>query len=399
MGTDNLTFLIADNDKSNVSTIRAILARFFPNSSILFSFDGTNALNTLQKQSVDLLIADYNLPQINGLELCQKIRSESQFKNIYYILTANYIERNLLENYLQNYLDDFVEKPIEYSNFFPRIRAAARIVKLRNTTAKDRKLINDLAKALETQIQDTKQLAIRFINLRMPSVAELLKNVARASVWVAKLSKNFDDDEISEIEFASYLAYVGKLSLPDSLLETPVLTDGAPTNELMCQVPIKAKELIDNIGSFDKIPKILYHIFENFDGSGIPKKLQAWQIPPQSRIIRVALDFEELRFFKKMKADDALEKIKQNSRRLYDPKVVLFFEHFLLEFRELESSVNEKPIPLQDLKAGLIVSRDVYTYSGIKLVPAGSVLTEKSIQLLISHNTTDSILGNVWVQT
>jgi len=166
----------------------------------------------------------------------------------------------------------------------------------------------------------------------------------------------------------------------------------------MCQVPVKSKELLDGIGTLENVAKIIFHIWENFDGSGIPHKLQSWQIPAQSRIIRVVLDFEELRFYSKMTADDALEKLKQNSRRFYDPKVVLFLEQFLLEYRELAGSINEKPLQLQELKEGLVVARDIYTYSGLKLVPAGMVLNPKIIQSLISHNTTDPIWGYVWVK-
>ncbi len=395
---ETLNFLVIDDDKPTIANIRAILTKAFPNVGLLIAVNGKEAWDIIQKQQIDIVIADYDIPEFNGLELCRKVRSIPKLKGIYYILTTGYVDKELKIKALETCVDDFINKPIEYEEFVAHLRSGIRILRLQKKVLEENKVLNELAQALEKQIQDTKQLAIRFLTLRMPSVGEIVKKVATGSIWIAKLTENFNEDELEDIEFASHLVYVGKLCLPDELIEKPVLTDGTPTNQLMCQVPLKAKELLSNIGTLQRVANIIFHIWENFDGSGIPEKLQSWQIPPESRIIRVVLDFEELRFYNKLSADNALEIIKQNTRRLYDPKVVLFLEQFLLEYRELAGSINEKPLQLQDLKEGLIVSRDIYSYSGLKLVPAGKVLNEKTIQMLISHNTTDPILGNIWVK-
>lgn len=395
---ENLNFLVVDDDKSTIANIRAILSKSFPNAGLLVAFNGKEAWEQLQKNRIDIVIADYDIPEINGLELCQKVRSNKNLKHIYYLMITGYVDKELKIKALENCVDDFINKPIEYDEFIARLRAGIRVLRLQQKAITENKLLTELAEALEKQIQDTKQLVIKFLNLRMPFAAEISKKVASGAVWIAKLTQNFDDDELQDIEYASYLVYIGKLCLPDDFLEKPVLTDGAPTHPLMFQVPLKAKELLENIGTFVNVAKIIFHIWENFDGSGIPNKLQSWQIPAQSRIIRVILDFEELRAFKKLTADQALEKIKTCARRLYDPKVVLYLEQFLLQYRELEGSQFEKPLQLQDLKEGLVVSRDVHTLSGLKLLSAGTTLNEKLIQMILSHNTTDPIIGNIWVK-
>ncbi|MEJ5285824.1 MAG: hypothetical protein CH6_3007 [Candidatus Kapaibacterium sp.] len=395
---ENLNFLVVDDDKSTISNIRAILSKAFPNAGLLIAFNGKEAWELLQKNKLDIVIADYDLPEINGLDLCQKIRASKSLRHIYFIMITGYIDKELKIKALENCVDDFINEPFEYDDFISRLRAGVRVLKLQQQVVEENKLLSELAQALEKQISDIKYLTTKVISLRMPFAAELSKKVANGAVWIAKLTSNFDEEELQDIEFASSLVYVGKLCLPDELIEKPVMTNGSITHQLMCQVPLKAKELLENIGTFKNIANIIFHIWENFDGSGIPKKLQSWQIPAQSRIIRVVLDFEELRTFKKISADEALEQIKKESRRLYDPKVVLFLEQFLLQYRELEGSINEKPVQLQDLKEGLIISRDVYTYSGLKLLPAGVILNQKLIEMILSHNTTDPIIGNIWTK-
>jgi response regulator RpfG family c-di-GMP phosphodiesterase len=393
-----LTFLVTTTDNSVISNIKTILAPFYPNAKLVTASNPNEIWENLGKYSIDIIIYDNESQNIDGFELCKKLHKNEKYKKIYFILLINHSSKEFFNKTPHESVDDIITKPIDTNEFLLRIRSAVRITQMQKQLSEEHGLLLELAEALEKQLNDTKQLAIKLISLRFPILAELTQKIATASVWVAKLMGNFNQDELEEIELASHLAYSGKLCLPDNLLEEQVLSDGIPTNELMFQVPIKSKEILSSISSFTSTSAIVYHIFENFDGSGIPQKLQSWQIPAQSRIIRVALDYAELRYFKKQTPEEALTTLKNYSRRLYDPKVVTFFEQFLYEYKEIQTNVEENPVALQDLEEGMTLSRDITTYSGVKLLPAGAVLTSKSIQMILTHNTTDPILGNVYVK-
>lgn len=395
---EDLNFLVITNDNSIISNIKTILAPFYPNAKLVTASNLNEMWENLGKYQIDIIIYDNESQRTNGFELCKQLRSNEKYKKVYFILLINHFSKEFLTKTPEESIDDIITKPIEINEFLLHIRSAVRITKMQKQLDEEHTLLLELAEALEKQLNDTKQLAIKLISLRFPILAELTKQIATASVWIAKLMGNFNQDELEEIELASYLAYSGKLCLPDDLLEERVLSDGTPTNELMFQVPIKSKELLSSTASFSSIATIVHHIFENFDGSGIPQKLQSWQIPVQSRIIRVVLDYEEMRYFKKQTPEEALTTLKNYSRRLYDPKVVVFLEQFLYESQEIQTTVEENPLTLQDLEEGMTLSRDIITYSGIKLLPAGAVLNSKSIQMIITHNTTDPILGNVYVK-
>lgn len=395
---ESLSLLVIANDNSIISTIKTILAPYYPDAKLATATSSNEMWENLGKYQIDIIIYDNESQSIDGFELCKKLRRNEKHQKVYFILLINHSFKESLNKTPEESIDDIITKPIDTNEFLLRIRSAVRITKMQKQLSEEHSLLLELAEALEKQLDDTKQLAIKFISLRFPILAELTQKIATASVWIAKLMGNFTQDELEEIELASYLSYLGRLCLPDNLLAERVLSDGIPTNELMFQVPIKSKEILSSISSFASIAAIVYHIFENFDGSGIPQKLQSWQIPAQSRIIRVVLDYEEMRYFKQQKPEEALTTLKNYSRRLYDPKVVTFFEQFLYECKEIQTSVEENPVALQDLGEGMILSRDIITYSGVKLLPAGAVLTSKSIQMIITHNTTDPILGNVYVK-
>ncbi|MGQ9819978.1 MAG: response regulator [Candidatus Kapaibacteriales bacterium] len=392
------SFLVVDDDRAVVANIKAILVKSFPESFFSVAYNSGEAWNILQKEDIDIVVCDYDLPDENGLQLCQRLRSKPNLSSIYFIMTTALSEPQIKIKALETCVDDFIQKPIEVDEFIARLRSAVRILSLQSKLKADKKLLQDLAKALKEHIEDSKKLAFKILVLRLPSLEDLLRKVSQGAVWVAKMMGEFEIEEIEDIEFASKIAYLGKLCLPDSLIYTPVLTDGRPTNQLMCQVPVKTKELLSDISGFSSIGRILYHVYENFDGSGIPDKLQSWQIPIESRIIRIVLDYEEMRFFKKVSVENALEHIKTHSRKFYDPKIVIYFEQYLLEFKEFRTGFEHKPIGLQDLAEGMVLANDLVTKSGLKLLPAGTTLNSKLIELILSHNTTDPILGNVYVK-
>lgn len=391
-------FLVIDDDRAVVSNIKAILVKSFPESFLSVAYNSNEAWNILQKENIDIVICDYDLPDENGLHLCQKLRSKPNLSSIYFILITALSDPQIKIKALESCVDDFIQKPIEVDEFIARLRSAMRILSLQTKLKSEKKLLQDLAQALKEHIEDSKKLAFKILVLRIPSLEDLLKKVSQGSVWIAKMMGEFDLEEIEDIEFASKIAYLGKLCLPDSLIHAPVLTDGTPTNQLMFQVPVKTKELLSEISGFSSVGRILYHVHENFDGSGIPDKLQSWQIPLESRIIRIVLDYEEMRFFKKVSVENALEYIKSHSRKFYDPKIVVYFEQYLLEFKEFRTGFDHKAIGLQELAEGMVLANDLVTKSGLKLLPAGTKLSSKLIELILSHNTTDPILGNVYVK-
>ncbi|MBI5326523.1 MAG: hypothetical protein HZB41_14825, partial [Ignavibacteriae bacterium] len=197
---------------------------------------------------------------------------------------------------------------------------------------------------------------------------------------------------------AALLSYTGKVFLPDTMLKTPVLVDGVPANNLMYQVPVFAHEILSSARILKQAAKILYHLHENFDGTGIPEHIKSWQIPVASRIIRVALDYEELRTFRKIPAQTIIEKMHTESKRLYDHRVVILMEQFIASRGGMEGGIKERAIMLNELQEGMNLTRDVYTNSGIKIVSTGAVLNASLIDKIVAHNSSDPILGLLFVR-
>lgn len=106
----NIKVLIVDDFSTMRKIIRNILVQLgFKN--ILEADDGTTALEVLSREKVDLILADWNMPKMSGLELLKAVRSDERLKNIPFIMiTAEAQKENVLEA-IKHGVNQYVVKP------------------------------------------------------------------------------------------------------------------------------------------------------------------------------------------------------------------------------------------------------------------------------------------------
>lgn len=96
---------------------------------VLQAFDGEEAVLLLAERTPDLIILDWMLPQISGIELCRRWRRRSETANIPIImLTARGDEQDRLRG-LDTGADDFIPKPFSPAELIARVRAVLRRTK------------------------------------------------------------------------------------------------------------------------------------------------------------------------------------------------------------------------------------------------------------------------------
>ncbi len=139
---------------------------------------------------------------------------------------------------------------------------------------------------------------------------------------------NMPEEERETIKISSMLHDIGKIATPESILDKP----GKLTMEeyaIVKQHPVEGSHIIGNIKSYEKIvPGILYH-HEHWDGSEYPEGLKGLDIPKISRVITVADVYDaitaERPYRGSMGHETAIEFMKENSAKLFDPEIVEAF--------------------------------------------------------------------------
>jgi len=392
-----ISILIADDEPAILLTLEKLIVKTFPDLKVFTASNGKDAWEIIKVKSPSIVLSDINMPIMDGIQLLIKVRADENFNNIVFILLTGNTDAGERIKALDKGADEFITKPVVSVALEARIRSAIRIVSLQEKMKEENHLLMGLADELEKDLQDLVRLAVKFMQARIPTSQDMLSRVSAASVWIAQQLGKFSNEDIRNIELAAFLSHAGRMTLPDRLLNAPVMLDGKASDPLMMQVPHAAREIVSGLRRFGEVGKILYSIYENFDGSGFPGRLQSWQIPFPSRIIRVALDYEEIKLRTGKKPKEVIQILHSHSSRLYDNRIVVLMEHFARSNEKTEINTNEVALLLTDLQDGMVLSRDIITEKNLKLLPAGAVLREHIINKIISHNSTDPILGNIYV--
>lgn len=116
--------LIVDDDND----IRTLLSEFLDDNGLrtFQAADGDDTLKTLNSETIDLIVLDLNLPGVNGLDLCRKIRADSSVPIIMLTAKTHPIDRIIG---LETGADDYVCKPFEPLELLSRIRSVLRRAK------------------------------------------------------------------------------------------------------------------------------------------------------------------------------------------------------------------------------------------------------------------------------
>lgn len=122
---ENLKILIVDDEPQITRVLRTGLAT--QGYEVQVANSGDSALNVLQDWSPDLIVTDLCMPNMTGIELCERIRGRSQVPII--VLSVKGDEKNKIES-LDKGADDYITKPFNINELLARIRANLRRVNL-----------------------------------------------------------------------------------------------------------------------------------------------------------------------------------------------------------------------------------------------------------------------------
>jgi len=115
------TLLVVDDDKKIVDLVTLYLNR--SGYEVLAAYDGQQALELARSHRPDLIVLDLMLPQVDGLDVCRRLRAESAVPII--MLTARKTDADKLTG-LDLGADDYVTKPFNPNELVARIRAVLR---------------------------------------------------------------------------------------------------------------------------------------------------------------------------------------------------------------------------------------------------------------------------------
>jgi two-component system response regulator RpfG len=325
------------DDRSTARSLLEGLARTLePGVTVESYADPLEALAQMQMQHTtpDLIITDYRMPGMDGIEFTRRIRAERRLADVPIIIVTVVEDRQIRYQALENGATDFLTRPIDPQECRAR---CLNLLALRRS----QKMVSDRAQWLEEQVmQATREVRTR--------ERETLMKLAKAGEYrdqetgnhiirMAKYARLIAEElkltamECDEIETAAPMHDIGKIGIPDLILLKP----GQHTLEeqkIMRRHPQIGHEILAGSPSrylqMGAVIALGHH--ERFDGSGYPQGLSGEDIPLPARIVTIADVFDALTSNRPYKRawsfEDALTFIRSESGRHFDPACVRAFE-------------------------------------------------------------------------
>ena len=349
-----MNVVIVDDQRSARTMLRHIIEDIAPELAVHdFGAPGT-ALGWCESNQTDLLLLDYRMPDIDGLEFARRFRRRPLHRDIPIILVTVVGDEPIRQAALEAGVIDFLVKPVRPRELRARCRNLLQLrqqsenVKQRALSLEQR-LLSSRHEVEERERETLSRLA-RAIEYRDSGTSAFLERMSHVAGLVAEQIGLFED-EVRTIELAAPLHDIGKIAIPDTVLLKPGPLNDAET-AVMRQHPRIGHELLS--GSQNRFIQagalIALRHHERFDGSGYPDALVGEDIPLAARIVAIADVFDALLSPRPYKPawsfDAALGYLNEQRGRLFDPRCVdalLRSRMRLAEICDRYSAVSARP--------------------------------------------------------
>jgi phosphoserine phosphatase RsbU/P len=205
--------LIAEDELTSRAMLRAALSKM--GYECIVAADGRDAWEVMQHPDApQLAILDWMMPEIDGLELCRKLRSQERDNPLYIIILTSKAERGDIVKGLDAGADDYIAKPYDFNELNARVNVGKRILELQVKLNEREKLkgVIEMAGAVCHELNQPLQSVLGFAELLLHRITtdddkyEIVMKIKNEAERLGRLTR----------KIASITRYRGKDYIPGS---------------------------------------------------------------------------------------------------------------------------------------------------------------------------------------
>ena len=320
-----MRILVADGN----ATIRKLLRHGISSADyeIIEATDGNDAMKlAMSRPEPHAILIDAQLAGISGLEVCRTLKNDMQYRTIPVIIMTTAGTNEEINDAVEAGADEFLSKPINRAELNVRLRSITRMHRGNSEMIGAESVALCLARAVASKDGYS---------------SGHVEQVANFAVDFGK-SLGMDSAELKMLRFGAILHNVGKIAIPDSILEkTGPLTPRE--RALFHQHPRVGCDICAPLAPLRPVLPIIRHHKEHFDGTGYPDGLRGDKIPLQAQIVGIVDVYSALisdrPFRRAKKTSEAIEILRGRAQQgIHDPKLVEMFCNAVMEDSEALST-------------------------------------------------------------
>lgn len=407
------TLLFIDDEANILSSLKRLFKPL--GYTILTAESGAEALALMKKEHVDLVISDMRMPLMSGAEVLEQIRAKwpdvvrillTGFSDISSTIAA--INRGEIYRYIAKPWNDddivlVVRDALDRKNLLAEKQRLEELtvrqnlaLKVLNTSLEDkvRQRTDQLRSTLEQLKKDyfsTIEVFANLMELRKGTMAGHSRRVAQMCRSIAE-KMQLPEADVQCIETAALLHNLGKIGLPDRLLDKPYMELSYSERAEFDKHPLRAAGALMALDPLSKASELIRHHREYYNGDGNASGLRGESIPLGARILRIASDFDELQqglfSHDKLSMDQALKMIVSGRNTRYDSVIVDIFCELMAHSGNYGQIATEFLVTSTQLHEGMLLTRDVLTNNGMLLLLKNTSLNAGHIKAIHQYEQT-----------
>lgn len=345
--------LIVDDTEINLILFGALVKKLDDCQAHVFA-EPRKALDWVETHVPDLIIVDYMMPDLDGLEFISMVRAMPGCELVPILMVTANDQKPIRYRALDLGANDFLTKPIDKVEFLARTRNMLSLNQARKHMADHASWLDgEVRKATQEILKRERETVFRLAKAaeyRDPETGAHILRMAHYSQLIARELGLSEADQQLILE-AAPMHDVGKVGIADKILLKPGSLN-AEEFDIMKQHAVYGYELLSGSSSalLQAAAEIARGHHEKFDGSGYPDGIQGEAIPIFSRIVAVADVFDALtseRPYKKAwSVEEAVDFLNKGSGSHFDPACVKAFLNAWDDVERIRSTYQEEPSDL-----------------------------------------------------
>jgi response regulator RpfG family c-di-GMP phosphodiesterase/signal transduction histidine kinase len=325
---DALILCIDDNPEV-LKLMKMLLADEFDLELVISAEQG---LRFLRERNPDLVLCDVMMPGMDGHAFAKAVKSDETIRHIPIILVTARTGAEMLAEGIRAGADDYISKPFDSTELKARIRSQLRMREMEAELALANRNLqmrtSDLVEQQRSLFLSTVKSLASAIDAKDEYTRHHSTRVTEFSLKIAA-KMGFSEKELGDLELAALLHDVGKIAVPESILNKPGKLTGEEF-KLIKEHPARGEAILSPVVELKEIGRVVRAHHERYDGTGYPDRLKGREIPIGARIMTIADTYDSItseRPYRKAASHRyAVKEIIACSGTQFDPEVV---QHFL----------------------------------------------------------------------
>ena len=322
--------MIVDDQASQRTLVRSIVKDISESIKVSDVADPVQALLLSQKDPPDMLILDFRMPKMDGLEFVRRFRRPLSQRDIPVIFISVVSDADVREAALGAGVIDYIVKPIQPLDFKAKLKS---LIEMRQHQVSQKNRSYLLEHQLNTALRDI-EYRERELFLRMAKLIEMREAKPQAHTellpaYAVVLAEaiGLEEDEVRNMANAILLHDIGTVAIPDAILSKPKPLS-KHERSIMQSHTVHGHSVLQGSRNplFQMAAEIALSHHEHWDGTGYPQGLKGIEIPIAARIAAVADMLDALTNTRSYRDayefSEALEMLQAAAGAKLDPEII-----------------------------------------------------------------------------